>query len=133
MESAANGLSILGRVLLGIYFLIPGIMKVTGFDGTAAYMASKGMVAIPFFLVVTIVLQIGGALCLFTGYRVALAAFLLAGLTLVISIVMHNFWAIEDQLQQQQEMQSCIKNMAMMAGLLVVAGGNTQWRLPMLR
>ena len=133
MESARNGLSIAGRVLLGLYFLIPGAMKITGFDATAEYMATKGMVAIPLFLVATIVLQIGGALCLFTGYRVALAAFLLAGLTLVINLVMHDFWALEAGLQQQHETQNFIKNLAIMAGLLVVAGGNVHWRLPMLR
>ena len=133
MEAASGFLSVTGRVLLGLYFLLPGIMKITGFDGTAAYMASKGMVAIPFFLVLTIILQVGGAICLFIGYRVSLTAFLLAGLTLVISIVMHDFWNLEEGLQQQHEMQNFIKNMAVMAGLMVVAGGNTHWQVPFLK
>jgi len=45
----------------------------------------------------------------------------LAGLVLVISLVMHNFWSMEEGLQRAHEMQNFIKNMAIMAGLLVVA------------
>ena len=55
-----RALSIVGRLLLALYFLLPGIMKIVDFNGTAEYMAAHGMVAIPFFLVLTIVLQVGG-------------------------------------------------------------------------
>ena len=57
-------LGTLGRCLLGLYFLIPGISKVTGFEANSAYMELHGMVFVPFFLVVTLVLQIGGGLFL---------------------------------------------------------------------
>lgn len=120
---AQMALSIGGRLLLALYFLVPGISKITNFDGTAQYMADHGMVAIPFFLILTIVLQLGGALLLAIGYRVQLTAFVLAGLVLVISLIMHDFWNIEDSVQQAHEMQNFIKNLAIMAGLMVLAGG----------
>jgi putative oxidoreductase len=101
-------------------------MKVTGFSGTAEYMTAHGMVFVPFFLVLTIVIQIGGGLSLAAGFRVQEVSFVLAGLVLVISIVMHNFWALEEGLQKGHEMQNFIKNMAIMAGLLVLAGGYCQ-------
>jgi len=80
------------------------------------------MVFIPFLLVLTIVLQLGGGLSLVVGYRQREVAFVLAGLVLVISVVMHNFWSMEDGLQRAHEMQNFFKNVAIMAGLLVVAG-----------
>jgi putative oxidoreductase len=119
-----NLFTLAGRWLLAAYFALPGLMKVFDFDGTAAYMAAHGMVLVPVFLVLTIVMQIGGAFCLAVGYRVRLTSFLLAGLVLVISCVMHDFWNITDALQQQHETQNFIKNMAIMAGLMVLAGGN---------
>ncbi len=119
-----NLFTLAGRLLLAAYFLLPAVMKITDFQGTSDYMAAHGMVLIPMFLVLTIALQIGGALCLAVGYRVRLAAFLLAGLVLVISCVMHDFWNITDALQQQHETQNFMKNMAIMAGLMVMAGGN---------
>jgi putative oxidoreductase len=50
-------------------------------------------------------------------------AFILAGLVLVISLVMHNFWSLEEGIQKGHEMQNFVKNMAIMAGLMVLAGG----------
>ena len=123
MDMLQTALTLIGRWLLGLYFLVPGVMKIVGFEATADYMAAHGMVLIPVFLVLTIILQVGGALCLFAGYRVAPVAFVLAGLTLVISLVMHDFWTMEAGLQRQHETQNFIKNLGIMAGLLVLAGG----------
>jgi putative oxidoreductase len=119
-----NLFTLAGRLLLAAYFFLPGAMKLADFEGTSGYMAAHGMVLIPVFLSLTIVMQIGGAVLLAVGYRVRLTAFLLAGLVLVISCVMHDFWNITDALQQQHETQNFMKNMAIMAGLMVLAGGN---------
>lgn len=112
-----------GRILLGVYFLIPGITKVTNFHDTADYMRDHGMIFVPFFLVLTIIVQLAGAAMLITGYRVAATAFILAGLTLVISLAMHDFWNVEAGIQQAHETQNFVKNLAIMAGLMALAGG----------
>lgn len=120
----------IGRVLLGLYFIVPGITKITGYSGTAQYMAEHGVVFIPFFLALTIIIQVGGGVMLVAGYQTRLIAFLLAGLTLVISLVMHGFWTMEPGLQTSHETQNFIKNMAIMAGLLVTAGlGGGAWSI----
>ena len=120
-----------GRALLGLYFILPGLSKIPGLEGTATLMAEKGMVLVTPFLLLTIILQIGGGLALALGYRTKLIAFLLAGLTLVISGVIHNFWALPaGELQTAHEMQNFVKNMAIMAGLLGFAGhGGGPWGL----
>jgi putative oxidoreductase len=116
---------IAGRALLGLYFIVPGITKITGWSAMSAYMAQHGVPLIPVLLVLTIVLQIGGGACLAIGYRTQIMAFLLAGLTLVISIFMHDFWNAYDGADQGHETQNFIKNLAIMAGLLFVAGSPT--------
>ncbi|MBT8103729.1 MAG: DoxX family protein [Gammaproteobacteria bacterium] len=123
MDSMTKPLYLSGRILLGLYFIVPGMMKVLNFGGTAEYMASHGMVFIPFFLTLTIILQLAGGACLVIGYRQQQVSFVLAGLVLVISVVMHDFWTMEQGLQRAHETQNFIKNMAIMAGLLVLAGG----------
>lgn len=124
-----------GRALLGIYFILPGITKVTGFEQNSQYMADHGMIFIPFFLVLTIIIQIGGGAALVAGYQTKIIAFILAGLTLVISIVMHDFWSMPaGELQTNHEIQNFVKNMAIMAGLLAVAGlGGGAWSLDQKR
>lgn len=119
---AQRVLFLVGRGLLGLYFIIPGITKITGWDGTIEYMAAHGVPLIPVLLVVTIILQIGGGAALLVGYRTQLMAFVLAGVTLIISIYMHDFWNMQEGLQQAHETQNFVKNLAIMAGLLFVAG-----------
>ena len=119
-----------GRVLLGLYFIVPGISKIVGYEFNSQYMADHGMIFIPFFLVLTIIIQVGGGVALVAGYKTQMIAFTLAGLTLVISIVMHNFWTMEPGLETSHETQNFVKNMAIMAGLLVLAGlGGGAWSL----
>ena len=124
-------LATMGRVLLGLYFIIPGITKITGYDATSQYMADHGMILIPFFLILTIIIQVGGGLIMVAGYQTKITAFILAGLTLVISLVMHDFWTMPaGELQTGHETQNFVKNMAIMAGLLAMAGlGGGRWSL----
>lgn len=119
---------LIGRGLLGLYFILPGITKITGFAATSEYMAAHGVPLIPVLLVVTIVIQIGGGLALMFGFKTQLIAFLLAGLTIVINVFMHNFWVMEEGLERNHEMQNFVKNLAIMAGLLYVAGARLEPR-----
>jgi putative oxidoreductase len=125
-----------GRVLLGIYFLLPGgISKVFNFGGTANSMAEHGMIFVPFFLVLTIIIQVGGGAALIVGYQTKIAAFIFAGLSLVISLVMHDFWTLPaGELQTAHETQNFVKNLGIMAGLLVLAGlGGGKWSIDRCR
>ena len=92
LDKLSLPMDIAGRVLLGAYFLVPGVTKVVGFAGTLAYMELHG---VPFtlpLLLLTIPLQVGGGLALIANWNARTAAFLLAGLTLLINVFMHDFW-----------------------------------------
>ena len=123
MLATAQRVSLLtGRVLLGLYFIVPGLTKITGWEAMSAYMAQHGVPLIPVLLVITIIVQVGGGISLAIGYRTQLMALLLAGLTLLISLFMHDFWNFYDGGDQGHETQNFIKNLAITAGLLFVAG-----------
>ncbi len=122
LATARRAMLLGGRVLLGLYFIVPGLAKIAGWDATTAYMAQHGVPLVAVLLPLTILLQVGGGACLALGYRTGLMAFLLAGLTLVISLFMHDFWNSYEGLDPAHETQNFIKNLAIMAGLLFVAG-----------
>lgn len=125
-------LALAGRSILGLYFFVfGGLLKLFNYDGTAATMAEHGMVFVPFFLLLTMLIQFGGGAALIVGYRTQFAAFILAGLTLVINMVIHDFWTLEPgTLQTGHETQNFVKNMGIVGGLLAVAGlGAGQWSL----
>lgn len=122
MDNLSRVFYLTGRALLGLYFIVPGVMKIVGFSATADYMAAHDMRFVPFFLTLTIVIQIAGGVSLVLGYRQQIVAFVLAGLVLVINLVMHDFWTLEEGLQRAHETQNFIKNLAILAGLLVLSG-----------
>ena len=84
------------------------------------YMSKHDVPLISILLPLTIVLQIAGGLALIVGFKGKFAAFILAGLTLIISIYMHNFWDLPEGGNVQHETQNFFKNMGIMAGLLMV-------------
>ena len=113
---------ILGRGLLGSYFLLPGIMKVMQYDGTLSLMQLKGVPFSDMLLPVTIFLQITLGLFLIVGKVVRVSALLLFGMTLLINLFIHNFWALGGDPSYAHELQNFIKNLGVAAGLLVLAG-----------
>ncbi len=125
MQHIQTILVLIGRFLLGMYFIVPAIQKITDFEMMTAYMQAHDVPFISILLPLTIVIQLSAGVALIVGYKGKFAAFILAGLTLVISIYMHNFWVMEEGVTRMHEMQNFIKNMAIMAGLLMVAAQGT--------
>ena len=120
----------LGRCLLGLYFLVPGLSKITGYSGTLAYMQLHNVPFSDLLLPVTIVLQVGGGLALLSGFRIRDTALMLAGLTIAINIGMHDFWNTYPEVSSGRETQNFVKNLAIFAGLLVLSSVNS---LPQFR
>jgi putative oxidoreductase len=114
-------LDVAGRTLLGLYFLLPGVMKIVGFTGTLAYMTQHGVPFVLPLLLLAIVLEVGGGLALLLGWQTQLAAFLLAGLTLLICVYLHDFWNSYAGGSQAHELQNFVKDLGIFAGLLVLA------------
>ena len=106
---------------MGVYFILPGISKIVDFEGTSGYMANHGVPLVSLLLVITIILQLALGLFMIVGFQTKLTAFLLAGMVLVISIFMHNFWSMEDGINKTHETQNFFKNMGIMAGLLMIS------------
>lgn len=112
---------LVGRVLLGTYFLVPGIMKAVQYAGTLELMLVKGVPLAAALLPLTILLQIGLGLLLISGKQLRVSALLLFGLTIVINIYIHNFWELRGEPSFERELQNFIKNLGIAAGLLVLA------------
>ncbi len=125
MNYFENACLLTGRALLGLYFILPALSKIADFDGNSAYMAEHNVPLIPVLLVLTIIIHLGAGSALIIGFKGRWAAFVLAGLTLAISLFMHNFWNYTEGTEQAHETQNFVKNMAIMAGLLLVAGVGT--------
>lgn len=114
----------IGRVLLGIYFLLPGLMKVAAPAQTVAYMEANGIAfAMPLMWFAAIVNIVGGLL-LITGRHVRLVAYGFVLYILLVNFTLHDFWTMEEA-RVDRERQNFFKNLGILAGLLVLAGAST--------
>lgn len=104
---------LMARVLLAQIFLLSGIFKIGGYEGTQAYMEAMGVPGI--LLPLVIVVEIVGGLALVAGWQTKWISLALAGFTLVAALIFHNNLA--DQMQQIMFM----KNVAIAGGLLLLA------------
>ena len=120
-----------GRILLGLYFLLPGISKIPTYAGTTENMLLHNIPLATILLPITIVLQIGLGVMLIIGYRIKESALILAALTIFINIGMHDFWNEYPNTDAGHETQNFVKNLAIFAGLLVLSATDRvqQWRL----
>ena len=121
LKKLDNLFFIMGRSLLGLYFIGPGLSKVFDFASTLALMRMKGVPFSLFLLPLTIAIQLLGGIFLILGKNLRLTAFVLFGLTIFINIFIHNFWALNGDPSQAHEIQNFVKNLAIAAGLLVLA------------
>ena len=120
LNSLQTPLSLVGRILLALMFLLAGIGKIGGFAGTSGYIASKGLPMPDVLTALTIAVELGGSLALIAGYYTRWAALILAGFTLVASVIFHNYWD-QPAAQQMTQQLMFMKNIAVTGGLLTLA------------
>lgn len=111
----------LGRCLLALYFLLPGVLKFVAWDEHVALMESHQMFLVPVLLFVAASLQIICSLLLLSNRLVAISALILAAMVLMINVNLHDFWNYSD-IQGKHELQNFIKNLGIFAGLLLLMG-----------
>ncbi len=108
-----------GRIMIALVFVVAGIEKLTGFQGTVAYIASKGMPVPHAAAVAAIVVELGGSALLVLGWNTRWAAAALFVFSGLAALMFHNFWALPAD-QAANQMIHFLKNIAMMGGLVYV-------------
>ena len=105
--------AIVGRVCLGLLFILAGLGKVTDTAATAQYIESAtslpGALAMP-----TGIFEIVAGLLLASGFMTRITALVLAGFTAVTILLFHY------QVTDQTQMVMALKNLAIIGGLLMV-------------
>lgn len=108
------------RVVMGLFYWVMAAGLLKDFKHVTDLMASKGVPAQAPLLVVTILVWIVGGAMLVLGRGVVLASLVLFVLTLLVTPVIHNFWAAPPE-RAANEIQHFFKNVAILAGLLAIA------------
>ena len=119
MQNITNLSYPVGRAFLGALFFVSGVTKIFGFSYVAGWMASSGVPAASFLLVVTIAIEVLGGLMLITGHKARLAAIVIALFLVPVTLVFHAFWSA-DAASFQNQLTQFLKNLAVLGGMLLI-------------
>lgn len=108
-----------GRVLLALMFILAGFGKFAALQGTAGYIASKGLPMPGVLAFVVAALEVVGGLALAIGWQTRIAALALAVFTVLATFLFHNFWTLPADQQMVQQLMF-MKNLSVTGGLLLV-------------
>ena len=114
-----NVVTLAGRTLLALIFIVSGFGKITGFAGTAGYMASKGMPIAEVLLVGAIAVEFLGGLMLLLGWKARWAALAIFIFIIPATLIFHNPAGLTGQ-EAQNQMIQVMKNLSIMGGMLMV-------------
>lgn len=130
MTNTSSKLAITGRILLALYFLLPGIMKFLAADMHVALMQHHNIPnALPLLYIAGFV-QIIGGIFLLANRHVRNVCLGFALYILIINFTLHDFWNFTG-VEGQHETQSFMKNMGIFAGVLILAGQSVKRKIPL--
>ncbi|MDC2989390.1 DoxX family membrane protein [Gammaproteobacteria bacterium] len=115
-----------GRFLLGLYFLLPGLAKVFLFQDNLDVVVLREVPLPSFSLSLVAITQIFFGTMLMVGKYVHMGALVLAVVTLLINFYIHDFWNMSGDANQAHETQNFVKNLGILAGLLVLSKKGAQ-------
>lgn len=119
MDNIANIAFLIGRIIVGGFFLMSGFNHFAKLNMMAGYAKSKGTPSPAFAVGGTGVLLLLGGASMLLGYHPTIGAALLVIFLLGASFGIHNFWTVQDEQAKMGEMTNFLKNMALLGLLLM--------------
>jgi len=114
--NATRYLPFVGRLLIGLPFVMSGLSKLAAYGPTTEVIGAVGLPAPPLAFAVAVVFVLGGGLLLLAGFQARFVAVALALFALVTAVSFHSNFA------DQNQMIHFLKNLMIAGGLLQIAG-----------
>lgn len=113
-------LGLLARLALAAPYAVSGIVKLLDFNGAAAEAAGLGLGSPALVAVAVIVTQLGGSALFLTRRWCWLGAGVLAGFTVVATLIAHAFWTYEG-LDRARQTATFLEHLAIVGGFAAAA------------
>lgn len=134
VNTRAGFLTFAGRVFLSAIFLVSAYMLMTDWSGMRQLLTLHGLgSAAPFLMTLSLACEVLGGWALLLGFYARAGAFLLTLYLIGVTLILNNFWAYPT-VEQPVQIVMCLKNLAIMGGLLnVMAYGAGPWSIDFKR
>jgi putative oxidoreductase len=107
---------LLSRVLIALLFVVAGVQKIMGFDGTVTYVGSLGVPLPMIATILIIIAEIPVALAYAWGYKIRITGGILVGFTVIATFLAHR------DIATGMNLIMALKNVAIIGGILATTG-----------
>ena len=114
-----NYLILLGRIFYSAIFLMSAPSLFT--KGTIGYAAGHGVPLASIAVPMSGVIALAGGLSISLGFRAKFGAWLLVLFLVPVTVMIHNFWAVEDPAAATIQQIMFMKNLSMLGAALLIA------------
>ncbi|MBI2866066.1 MAG: DoxX family protein [Chloroflexi bacterium] len=115
-----EALFLMGRIILGLYFLYNGFNHFRMRAGMVAYAKTMGTPAAELAVPVTGLMLLFGGATLLLGAWLAAGAIVLIIFLVPVAFMMHKFWGVADPMMAANQQAHFLKNIALAASLLAI-------------
>jgi uncharacterized membrane protein YphA (DoxX/SURF4 family) len=118
---------LIGRIILGVYYLYSAVHHFMGIKMMSVYAASKGVPAPKLAVGGSGLLLLLGSLSILLGYQPYIGAIMIVVFLVPVAFMMHNFWAVSDPQAKMGERINFMKDIALAASALMFLAIPTPW------
>jgi uncharacterized membrane protein YphA (DoxX/SURF4 family) len=111
---------LIGRIILGGYFILNAWNHLIGLKQSSGYAAMKGVPMPKLATIVSGLLLLFGGLGIIFWFQIKIAFLLLIIFIIPVTFMMHQFWKIADPMQKMGERIQFQKNLAILGALLMM-------------
>lgn len=118
---------LVGRIILGVYFLFNASNHLMRLEMMSGYAASKGVPAPKALVVGSGMLLLIGGLSILTGFQPTIGVVALVLFLVPVTFKMHDFWTEKDPMAKMTQMVNFTKNMALLGATLMFLAIPQPW------
>ena len=114
-----NYLVLLGRIFYSLIFLLSSFNHFS--SSSIAYAESKGVPMASILVPVAGIMILIGSVSIILGYKAKWGGWLIVAFLIPVTLMMHNFWAINDPVMRETQYIMFMKNISMLGGAFLIA------------
>jgi uncharacterized membrane protein YphA (DoxX/SURF4 family) len=118
---------LIGRIIVGLYYLNSGIRHFTNLNMMAGYAGSKGVPMPKLGVAASGALLVIGALSILLGLQPLIGVIAIILFLVPTTFLIHNFWSVQDPMQKMSEMVNFTKNVALAGYTLMIVAIPQPW------
>ena len=120
---------LVGRICYSLIFILASFGHFT--SQSIQYAAQSGVPFAALLVPLSGLMCLIGGISILLGYKAKIGAWLIVVFLLIVSIMMHAFWSIQDPLAASLERIMFLKNLSMLGGALLITyfgSGPLSWK-----